>query len=108
MLILCSSRITKHQKGGNSHTSHELNIVQRTYLCDAGQMLAAVPLIEHRYFGSGHFRSNFSLGYFLPRHAYNGKLSCFFAGTSTFLSRSIASARAIRRRVECGMMTSSI
>ena len=39
---------------------------------------------------------------------YNGKLSCFFIGTSTFLSRSIASARAIRFRVECGMMTSSI
>jgi hypothetical protein len=39
---------------------------------------------------------------------YNGKLSCFFAGISTFLSRSIASARAIRRLVECGMMTSSM
>jgi hypothetical protein len=35
-------------------------------------------------------------------------LSCFFAGISTFLSFSIASARAIRRLVECGMMTSSI
>ena len=44
-----------------------------------------------------------------PRdQGYNGKLSCFFAGISTFLSLSIASARAIRRRVECGMMTSSI
>ncbi len=39
---------------------------------------------------------------------YNGKLSCFFAGISTFLSRSIASALAIRFLVECGMMTSSI
>ena len=39
---------------------------------------------------------------------YNGKLSCFFAGNSTFLSFSIASARAIRFLVECGMMTSSI
>jgi hypothetical protein len=39
---------------------------------------------------------------------YNGKLSCFFAGISTFLSLSIANARAIRRRVECGMMTSSM
>ena len=38
---------------------------------------------------------------------HNGKLSCFFAGVSTCLSLSIASARAIRRRVECGMMTSS-
>jgi hypothetical protein len=43
----------------------------------------------------------------LLRTVYNGKLSCFFAGISTFLSFSIASARAIRRRVECGMMTSS-
>jgi hypothetical protein len=39
---------------------------------------------------------------------HNGKLSCFFAGISTFLSFSIASARAIRRLVECGMITSSI
>ena len=39
---------------------------------------------------------------------YSGKLSCFFAGISTFLSLSIASARAIRFRVECGMMTSSM
>ena len=38
---------------------------------------------------------------------YNGRLSCFFAGTSVFLSLSIASARAMRRRVECGMITSS-
>ena len=43
----------------------------------------------------------------LLRTVYNGKLSCFFAGISTFLSFSIASARAMRRRVECGMMTSS-
>jgi hypothetical protein len=40
--------------------------------------------------------------------SYNGKLSCFFIGISTCLSRSIASARAILRLVECGMMTSSI
>ena len=39
---------------------------------------------------------------------HNGKLSFFFAGISTFLSFSIASARAIRFRVECGMITSSI
>ena len=43
-----------------------------------------------------------------PGVRYNGKLSCFFAGISTFLSFSIASARAIRLRVECGMMTSSM
>ena|SRR5580704_15505181 len=39
---------------------------------------------------------------------YSGKLSCFFIGISTCLSFSIASARAILRLVECGMMTSSI
>jgi hypothetical protein len=39
---------------------------------------------------------------------YNGRLSCFFAGISTFLSFSIASALAMRFRVECGMMTSSM
>ncbi len=37
-----------------------------------------------------------------------GMLSCFLTGSSIFLSRSIAKARAIRRRVECGMITSSI
>ncbi len=42
------------------------------------------------------------------RFPHNGKLSCFFIGISTCLSFSIASARAMRRRVECGMMTSSI
>src|SRR5271169_4556570 len=42
------------------------------------------------------------------RLPYNGKLSCFFIGISTCLSRNMASDRAIRRRVECGMMTSSI
>jgi hypothetical protein len=41
------------------------------------------------------------------RKSYNGKLSCFFIGVSTCLSFSIASARAIRFLVECGMMTSS-
>ena len=40
--------------------------------------------------------------------AHSGMLSCFFIGTSTALSFSIASARAIRRLVECGMMTSSM
>ena len=44
--------------------------------------------------------------FILPQHT--GKLSCFRAGISTFLPLSIASARAMRRRVECGMMTSSI
>ena len=39
---------------------------------------------------------------------HTGKLSCFLAGISTCLFFSIASARARRRRVECGMMTSSI
>jgi hypothetical protein len=37
-----------------------------------------------------------------------GKLSCFLRGISTCLPFSIASALAIRRRVECGMITSSI
>jgi len=35
-------------------------------------------------------------------------LSCFRFGISTVLPFSIASARAIRRRVECGMITSSM
>ena len=39
---------------------------------------------------------------------YSGKLSCLRAGISTCLLRSIARARAILRRVECGMITSSI
>ena len=39
---------------------------------------------------------------------HNGMLSCFFQGVSTSLVRSMASARATRRRVECGMITSSI
>ena len=39
---------------------------------------------------------------------HTGKLSCFLAGISTFFPRSIAKARAMRLRVECGMITSSI
>jgi hypothetical protein len=35
-------------------------------------------------------------------------LSCFFQGLSVSLWRSIAKARAIRRLVECGMITSSM
>ncbi len=38
---------------------------------------------------------------------YSGMLSCFFQGVSTSFSRSMASARATRRRVEWGMITSS-
>jgi hypothetical protein len=40
--------------------------------------------------------------------AYSGMLSCFFSGISSVLVRSMESARAIRRRVKCGMITSSI
>ena len=40
--------------------------------------------------------------------AYSGMLSCFFSGISSVLVRSMDSARAIRRRVKCGMITSSI
>ena len=40
--------------------------------------------------------------------AHTGRLSCFFAGISTFLSRSMASARVNRRRVARGMITSSM
>jgi hypothetical protein len=43
-----------------------------------------------------------------PNVLYTGKLSCFRPGISTVLPRSIASARAIRGRVACGMITSSI
>ena len=39
---------------------------------------------------------------------HTGKLSCFLAGISTFFPRSIAKARAMRLRVECGMTTSSL
>lgn len=44
----------------------------------------------------------------LRRANYSGKLSCFFRGRSACLVRSIAKARAIRRRVSCGSITSSI
>ena len=40
--------------------------------------------------------------------AHTGKLSCLRPGISTVLPRSIASARAMRGRVACGMITSSI
>ena len=44
-----------------------------------------------------------------PGHdSQSGKLSCFLAGISTCLFFSIAKARAMRLRVECGMITSSI
>ena len=43
-----------------------------------------------------------------PSHApYSGMLSCFFQGFARSLLRSSRSARATRRRVECGMITSS-
>ncbi len=42
------------------------------------------------------------------RKNYTGRLSCFRFGTSTCLFFSMASARAMRLRVACGMMTSSI
>src|SRR4029079_1315139 len=38
----------------------------------------------------------------------SGMLSCFFHGFSSCLLRSLRSPIATRRRVECGMMTSSI
>ena len=45
-----------------------------------------------------------------PRRAIaqSGMLSCFFHGFSSSLSRSMASERATRRRVRCGMITSSM
>ncbi len=39
---------------------------------------------------------------------HSGILSCFFQGFSSFLFRSMASARESRRRVACGRITSSI
>lgn len=42
------------------------------------------------------------------RAPYSGMLSCFFQGFSSFLLRSMLSTRDRRRRVECGMITSSM
>ena len=39
---------------------------------------------------------------------HTGKLSCFLPGISTVFPHSIASARAMRGRVACGMITSPI
>jgi len=54
--------------------------------------------------------SNASSSFRLPIIAYHhtGKLSCLRPGISTVFPRSIASARAMRGRVACGMITSSI
>jgi hypothetical protein len=38
----------------------------------------------------------------MPSHT--GKLSCFLVGISTVLPRSMASARAMRGRVVCGVL----
>src|SRR5829696_171778 len=43
-----------------------------------------------------------------PIVAHNGMLSCFFHGFSSCLFRSLRRPSATRRRVECGMMTSSM
>lgn len=43
-----------------------------------------------------------------PSIAQSGMLSCFFQGCSISLVRSMPSARAMRLRVEWGMITSSI
>src|SRR5437764_14877725 len=40
--------------------------------------------------------------------AHSGMLSCFFHGFSSCLLRSLRSPIATRRRVECGMITSSM
>jgi hypothetical protein len=42
-----------------------------------------------------------------PDAAHSGMLSCFFHGLLSRFWRSDANARATRRRVECGMITSS-
>ena len=52
--------------------------------------------------------STWTLGTPIQQHSYSGMLSCFFHGFSSFLFFSVFSARAMRRRVECGMITSSI
>ena len=40
--------------------------------------------------------------------AHNGMLSCFFHGFSSTFPRSLRNPSAIRRRVECGWITSSM
>src|SRR5262249_36976511 len=44
----------------------------------------------------------------LAEHGYSGIFPCLRHGLSSFLSRSIARLRQMRRRVSCGMMTSSM
>ena len=61
--------------------------------------------IERHVFGA-HFVERANCGNF--SHPHTGKLSCLRGGSSTVLPRSIAKARAMRGRVACGMITSSI
>ena len=62
---------------------------------------AAEKLRERRKSGLG-----FILVSLMPAHS--GILSCFFHGFSSCLSRSFRNPSATRRRVECGMITSSM
>ena len=65
---------------------------------------AAKFRIAARTFGPGGFvRASAP-----PSLPHSGILSCFFQGFSSFLFRSMASARESRRRVACGRITSSI
>ena len=56
---------------------------------------------------SSHARTGRASRSTFPAIAHSGILSCFFHGFSRSLLRSILNARAMRRRVECGMITSS-
>src|SRR5690606_22617142 len=47
-------------------------------------------------------------GWLLAVSDHKGMVSCFFQGVASCLLRRLAKARAIRRRDECGMITSSI
>src|SRR5262245_15726947 len=61
------------------------------------QVVGRIPMIEFIAQRSGNHGANEQEGFWI---AHTGKLSCFRAGISTCLLRSIASARAMRRRVE--------
>jgi hypothetical protein len=86
-----------------------------TFICPLGQNDDGSLIINCPRRGLGQavtrrdpMASGRGLRFANPPYPHNGRLSCFRAGISTCLFLSIASARAMRRRVECGMMTSSI
>lgn len=110
---------------GASATQSKANVFSLNPLKISKHVRFAPALVQHLKnlmgiaviftFGVGHIVDAYRIP-LLPKEAlqlfefinHNGILSCFFQGFSSCFVRSFLSPSAIRRRVECGWITSSI